>query len=139
MPTFRTDVSRPFEVTGVDYAGPLYYKISKEEQGKCYVLIFTCAASRAIHLELTRSQSAEEFQRKLNAFITRRTRLLFEDLETVILEIKRNLNNRPLPYTGSDGEEVLTPNTIMWGVDVQPLEDGDDDDEDEVTKMSISD
>jgi len=36
--------------------------------------MFTCATSRAVHLELTRTQSAEEFQRKFNAFITRRTR-----------------------------------------------------------------
>ena len=74
LPRFRTEGSRPFEVTGIDFAGPLHYKIGKGEQGKCYVLIFTCAASRAIHLELTKTQTAEEFQRKLNAFISRRTR-----------------------------------------------------------------
>ena len=50
------------------------HKISKKEQGKCYILIFTCATSRAVHLEMTRTQSAEEFQRKLNAFIARKTR-----------------------------------------------------------------
>jgi hypothetical protein len=55
MPSFRTEASEPFEVIGVDFAGPLRYKISKREEGKCYVLIFTCAASRAIHLELTKS------------------------------------------------------------------------------------
>ena len=56
LPKFRTEGSRPFEVTGVDFAGPLHYKIRKGEQGKCYVLIFTCAASRTIHLELTKTQ-----------------------------------------------------------------------------------
>ena len=74
MPTFRTEGSRPFEVTGLDFAGPLYYRVLKNENGKCYILIFTSAASRAIHLEVTRSQTAEEFQRKLNAFISRRSR-----------------------------------------------------------------
>lgn len=48
--------------------------IIKKEEGKCYVLIFTCASSRAVHLELTKSQEAEEFKRKLNAFIARRGR-----------------------------------------------------------------
>ena len=38
------------------------------------MLIFTCAASREIHLEVTKSQRAEEFKEKLNAFNTRRTR-----------------------------------------------------------------
>lgn len=74
LPAFRTESSRPFQTTGVDFAGPLEYKISKEEKGKCYILIFTCATSRAVHLEVTKSQTAEELQQKLTAFITRRTR-----------------------------------------------------------------
>ena len=74
LPPFRTECGRPFETTGIDFAGPLSYKISKKEQGKCHILIFTCATSRAVHLEVTKSQTAEEFQRKLNGFITRRTR-----------------------------------------------------------------
>ena len=69
MPSFKTEGSSPFEVTGLDFAGPLYYRVLKNENGKCYILIFTCAASRAIHLEVTKSQTAEEFQRKLNAFM----------------------------------------------------------------------
>ena len=44
MPSFRTNGNQPFEVTGVDIVCPLHYKIGKNEDGKCYVLIFTCAA-----------------------------------------------------------------------------------------------
>ena len=73
LPEFRTEVRRPFQYTGVDFAGPLKYNVNKREE-KAYVLMFTCATSRAVHLEFTRTQSAEEFPRKLNAFITRRTR-----------------------------------------------------------------
>ena len=76
LPEYRTEGSRPFEVTGVDFAGPLSYKVSKKEQGKCYVIIFTCASSRAVHLEVARTQTADEFKNKLNAFISRRTRPL---------------------------------------------------------------
>ena len=72
--TFQTEVSRPFQHTGVDFAGLLIYKINKSKEGKAYILIFTCAVLRAVHLEVTKSQTATEFQRKLNAFITRRTR-----------------------------------------------------------------
>ncbi|KAL9976623.1 hypothetical protein ACROYT_G013945 [Oculina patagonica] len=71
---YRTEGSRPFEVTGVDFAGPFSYKVGKKEQGKCYLIIFTCASSRAVHLEVTRTQTADEFKQKLNAFISRRTR-----------------------------------------------------------------
>ena len=140
-----------------------------------------------VHLEVTKSQTAEEFQRKLNSFIARRTRprliisdnvsvfkataswikkiqkserpqdhlareditwqfnlsrppwwggmyerlikdvkktlyktlgrttLSFEQLETVIIDIEKHLNNRPLTYLESDGgeERVLTPNVLM--------------------------
>ena len=71
---FRTSVGRPFDVTGVDFAGPLICKVNKNETQKCYVVIFTCASSRAFNLELTHTQTAEEFQDVLNLFITRRTR-----------------------------------------------------------------
>ena len=81
LPSFRTEPSNPFDVTGVDFAGPLRYKIDNKEDGKCYIIIFTCASSRAIHLELTRTQEAGEFQHKLNVFIARRgrPRLLISD------------------------------------------------------------
>ena len=74
MPRFRAEEGRMFETTGVDFAGPLDYKVTKKEQDKCYVLIFTCASSRAVHLEVTKSQTAQEFQRKLNSFMARKTR-----------------------------------------------------------------
>ena len=74
LPEYRTEGSRPFEVTGVDFARPLSYRVGKEELGKYSIIIFTCASSRAVRLEVTRTQTADEFQKKLNAFISRRTR-----------------------------------------------------------------
>ncbi|XP_064470175.1 uncharacterized protein LOC135384923 [Ornithodoros turicata] len=55
LPRDRLSQSAPFEVTGTDFAGPLYYKCSKDGGRKCYILIFTCAVTRAVHLELTKS------------------------------------------------------------------------------------
>lgn len=74
LPENRTERSRPFEVTGVDLAGPLSYRVGKEELGKYSIIIFTCASSRAVHREVTRTQTAAQFKKKLNAFISRRTR-----------------------------------------------------------------
>ena len=83
MPSFRTEGSRPFEVTGLDFAGPVYYRILKNENGKCYILIFTCAASRAIHLEIIKSQTAKEFQRKIKCFHDH-----FSKIKTTIYHIR---------------------------------------------------
>ena len=54
-----------------------------------------------------------------------RSHLSFEQLESVIIDIERHLNNRPLTYIESEvGEgKVLTPNSIMWGQNAHTLED----------------
>ena len=58
------------------FAGPFRCRGNhKTDKVKVYVIIFTCTVMWGVHLEVTKLQSAEEFQRKLNAFITRKTRL----------------------------------------------------------------
>ena len=46
-----------------------------------------------------------------------KTHLTFEQLDTVVMDIERYLNNRPLTYVESELSEdrVLTPNIVMWG------------------------
>ena len=65
-----------------------------------------------------------------------RTTLSFEQLETVIIDIEKHLNNRPLTYLESDGgeEQVLTPNVLMWGQNAHRVEETEEDG-DEVSKL----
>lgn len=58
----------PFEVTGVDFAGSLYVK-AQGSLKKLYIALFTCAVTRAIHLELVSDQSTENFLLALKRFI----------------------------------------------------------------------
>ena len=51
LPLDRTVGSRAFQVIGVDYAGPLYYKVGPNKERKAYVLLFACSLSRAVHLQ----------------------------------------------------------------------------------------
>ena len=69
LPVFRTELSNPFAVTGVDFAGPVYYKIMKSTTSKAYIALFTCASTPAVHLRLCRDLSADEFQRALKEFV----------------------------------------------------------------------
>ena len=71
LPRDRITESPPFEVTGVDFAGPLYVKVSGALT-KAYITLFTCAVTRAVHLELVSSQSTEHFLLALKRFIARR-------------------------------------------------------------------
>ena len=42
----------PFTVTAVDFTSALYIRTPKEEN-KAYICLFTCANTRAIHLEVS--------------------------------------------------------------------------------------
>ena len=74
LPSFRIDHSTPFSYTGVDYFGPLYVKCSSKLPSceKVWVLLFTCATSRAVHLELVSDMTSEEFILAFKRFISRK-------------------------------------------------------------------
>ena len=46
-----------------------------------------------------------------------RSTLSFDQLEAIVIDIEKNVNNRPLTYVESEQEEeqVLTPNPIFMG------------------------
>ena len=68
LPEFRTFLSRSFEKVGIDYFGPLYIK----NGSKVWGLLITCATTRALHLEVVRSQSTEDLQGALRRFLALR-------------------------------------------------------------------
>ena len=61
----------PWVSTGVDYFGPFYTKRGRV-QCKRYGVIFTCLATRAVHLEVAESLSSDSFICALRRFIARR-------------------------------------------------------------------
>ena len=75
LPNFRVNCSFAFESVGVDFAGPLYVKdiySRNENLSKCYLLLFTCATTRALHLEITQDVSANTLTLTLRRFMARR-------------------------------------------------------------------
>jgi hypothetical protein len=71
LPTDRVTPLRPFAVTGIDYAGSLFVKVGNTLQ-KCYISLFTCATTRAVHLELCLDLSTDKFLLALQRFTGRR-------------------------------------------------------------------
>jgi hypothetical protein len=55
LPSSRITPARPFETCGIDFWGPIFC-----DGDKAWVLIASCAVTRAVHLELVRRQTAEE-------------------------------------------------------------------------------
>ncbi|CAB0044201.1 unnamed protein product, partial [Trichogramma brassicae] len=87
LPEPRVTPSRPFTVTGVDYAGPLALRTSKrrgQKSFKGYVAIFVCFATRAVHLEVVSDYSTKTFLMALRRFFARRglSRTMYSDCGT---------------------------------------------------------
>ncbi|GFU76539.1 integrase catalytic domain-containing protein [Trichonephila clavipes] len=70
LPPDRVIDCAPFEIVGIDLAGPLFLKDGR----KVWITLFTCAVYRAIHLELVNSLTSDTFLLALRCFITRRGR-----------------------------------------------------------------
>ena len=70
MPADRVTTSKPFHVTGIDFAGPLYVKETPLLK-QCYVALFTCATIRAVHLELCSNMTTNTFLLAFQKFIGR--------------------------------------------------------------------
>ena len=66
LPKFRTQFTEPFNVTGIDFAGPLQHR-SGSGTGKVFAALFTCASTRAVHFKLCRDMTAEESKRGLSS------------------------------------------------------------------------
>ena len=52
--------------------GPVYYKTKEGQMEKCYIALFTCCVTRAVHLEMTTDLSTETFLRALRRFTATR-------------------------------------------------------------------
>lgn len=75
LPEQRLIPTKPFFNTGVDYAGPFHIKSSPLRNAKslkCYLCLFVCFVTKAVHLEVVSDLSTEAFLNTLKRFIARR-------------------------------------------------------------------
>ena len=76
LPVCRVSDDPPFSHVGLDFSGPLYVRdgvhLSEEGTRKVYICLFTCASTRAIHLELTAGLNVETFLLAFRRFTSQR-------------------------------------------------------------------
>lgn len=79
LPSNRVSDDPPSTHIGLDIAGPLYVKEdrrssqeSDSNSNNFYVCLFTCASTRAVHLELTRGLNVQHFLLAFRRFTSRR-------------------------------------------------------------------
>lgn len=108
LPIDRVNQNRAFLYTGIDYAGPI--KMVERYKGtsslrKCWIAIFVCMVTRAIHIELVTDQSSMAFIMAFERFISRRGHCnrLYSDNGTnfrgAYKEIRAAYKNWHAPYT----------------------------------------
>ncbi|XP_044760883.1 uncharacterized protein LOC123318338 [Coccinella septempunctata] len=75
LPASRVIPSSPFQVSGVDFGGP-FYITDRKGRGckitKCYLCLFVCFATKALHLEVASDLTSDVFILCLRRFISRR-------------------------------------------------------------------
>ncbi|XP_066590775.1 uncharacterized protein [Prorops nasuta] len=75
LPAARVTPSRPFTVSGLDYAGPFSLRFAKgrgQRSYKGYISLFVCFATKAIHLEAVGDLTTQAFLAALRRFTSRR-------------------------------------------------------------------
>ena len=74
LSTDCTEGSTPFEVIGIDFAGPIKYRIRAKTEGKAYLALYACSLTRGLFLEVLPNLATSEFLRSLKRLIARRGR-----------------------------------------------------------------
>ncbi|XP_059053385.1 uncharacterized protein LOC131847753 [Achroia grisella] len=102
---------RPFTFTGIDYFGPITVTIGRRHE-KRYVALFTCLSSRAIHLEVVHSLSADAAIMSLRRFIARRgaPTTIFSDNGTAFVGACRILKE----FLTTDVKDFVATKGITW-------------------------
>ena len=75
LPDHRFSPARPFDYTGVDFAGPFDVKrghTRKPVLVKAYSCLFVCMSTKAVHLDCTEDLSTASFMLCIERFINRR-------------------------------------------------------------------
>ena len=89
LPKERVTYSRPFSCVGIDYTGAVsYVDCDTGNDYKAYICLFTCASSRAIHLELVSSLTAADFLLSFRRFCS-----YFSVPDVVISDNARNFTS----------------------------------------------
>ena len=96
LPVDRVKLTAPFNVVGIDHAGPLY--TSDNGKSKFYVLLFTCAVVRAVHLELVGSLTAQDTILAFRRFVARRgtPEIVYSDNSKTFQALSRHLAEKLL-------------------------------------------
>ncbi len=112
LPTYRMIDSHPFTVTGVDFTGAIYVK-TPQGQEKVYICLFTCANTRAVHLEVVPNLTVPTFMSAFRRFASRKSlpRIMVSDNASTYQSAAEELT---LLFNSTELETNLSQRGIQW-------------------------
>ena len=115
LPSERFDTTRPFSSVGLDFLGPILVRKFRKTE-KRYILLVTCLATRAIHLEVANSLDTDAFLMALRRFIARRGRptLIWSDNGTNFVGGERELREAIAAWNQEQISDALSQKNIQW-------------------------
>lgn len=122
LPKARVSAQKPFQCSGVDYAGPISIRSSKgrgHHSTKGYICLFVCMSTRAIHLEAVSDMTSQSFLASFKRFVARRGRVLdlWSDNGTTFVgsaKELRQLFNAERSMVASEIADFLSMNGTTW-------------------------
>jgi len=110
LPRERVTPARPFQRTGIDYAGPILIRTGKgrgHRTHKGFIAVFICLSSKAVHLEVVSDYTTEAFLAAFRRFISRRGLCceVFSDCGTNFVGANRQLREMFRAST-ADGRRI---------------------------------
>ena len=113
LPTSRTQGETPYAVVGIDFAGPIKYRIKANTDGKVYLILYACSLTRGVYLELLHSLETDEFMRSLIRFVARRgrPRIIYSDNGSTFKAAAKLIN---LINKDEKINNYLAKNSIEW-------------------------
>jgi len=115
LPFDHVKPSWPFAVISVDFAGPLYIKVGSDMH-KAYITLFTCATTRAVHLELCTDMSTDKFLMALQRFVGRRglPHTIYTDNARTFHAANFEFSELWKQLSASKTHQFLAHNGIVW-------------------------
>ena len=112
LPKVRTEQSTPFNVIGVDFAGPVKYR-NKGKESKLYVVLYLCSLTQAVFLDLLPSLETREFIKSFKQLIARRGRqsLIYLDNSSTFVTAAKCLKS---VWKDEELNDLLHDYKISW-------------------------
>ena len=68
LPKERVRLLKPYQDTAIDYTGHIYVKEDSGEMKKVYIVVYTCLAIRAVHLDVVPDLTVKSFIQSFSRF-----------------------------------------------------------------------